>query len=416
MGRWLQDHDRDTGDLCGMLPLALGMRVALTDHLDRSPDKLLLRGRAGYIHSWVWEENDRLPQVVYVKFENSGHWSLSGIDEPGVYPIYPVKRQWHLDAKRKQKLLKVTRTQLPLTPAYAMTAHASQGKTLRAVLLDLNVDKRVDGTFGTVAASRVRHREDVLILRPFPRWLFSRGEAEGPTLLLQTLRGEEVDWKNYRDARFPSAACEKCKQVRCFDAFDHKQWENIRANRAGICMQCIHGDDGPAKRKISGNRAKIFCAECHAHKIEDAFPRALLTLDAGQKRCLSCAQQVRALTCAACSSTKPVEKFQATMVTMPAESIMCQHCQAEARDLPRQSRERWFTCFACNITYAGRPYQDEKAWGKNQRARRCANCVSRSSRQEDEHTCRNAKCKRKWQEHQPKGSKRQRYCPECRRK
>ena len=192
-----------------MLPLAIGMRVALTDHLDRSPDKLLLRGRAGHVHSWVWPENDRLPRVVYVKFQDAAHWSLEGIEEPGVYPIHPVKRQWYLDANREKKVLKVTRTQLPLTPAYAMTAHASQGKTLSAVLLDLNVDKRVDGTFGTVAASRVRHREDVLILRPFPRWLFCRGAADGPTLLLQILRGEQVDWEGYKEARFPSAQCQK---------------------------------------------------------------------------------------------------------------------------------------------------------------------------------------------------------------
>ena len=134
----------------------------------------VLRGRTGRMHSWVWPENDRLPTVVYVKFDNSDHWTLEGVPEAGVHPMYPVKRPWYLGAKRQRKVLKITRTQLPLTPTYAMTAHASQGKTLAAVLLDLNVDKRVDGTFGTVAASRVRHREDVLILRPFPRWLFCR--------------------------------------------------------------------------------------------------------------------------------------------------------------------------------------------------------------------------------------------------
>eukprot|EP00971_Amphidinium_carterae_P236442 4692515-Amphidinium_carterae.4 len=41
--RWLQYHDRFTGDVCGMLPLAIGMPVALTDHTDRS-EKKLLRG------------------------------------------------------------------------------------------------------------------------------------------------------------------------------------------------------------------------------------------------------------------------------------------------------------------------------------------------------------------------------------
>ena len=79
---WLSRHDRECGDLYGMLPLIEGMPVALTDHFDRSPDKQLLRGKIGKIHSWkvsvtetsVWEEDTRIlyeiPEVVYVKFTN----------------------------------------------------------------------------------------------------------------------------------------------------------------------------------------------------------------------------------------------------------------------------------------------------------------------------------------------------------
>jgi len=52
---WLQRHDRESGNLYGALPLVPGMPVALTDHIDRSPEKQLLRGRVGYIHSWVLE-------------------------------------------------------------------------------------------------------------------------------------------------------------------------------------------------------------------------------------------------------------------------------------------------------------------------------------------------------------------------
>ena len=147
-----------------MLPLAVGMRVVLADHLDRAEDKLLLQGSAGRIHSWVWKENDLRPTCVYVKFDGAT-WQLDGAPEPGLYPVYPARKVWKLDAKRKKPVLKIARTQLPLAPAYAITAHGSQGKTLPAALVDFNVDKRTDVTFGTVAASRVRSREDVLILR-----------------------------------------------------------------------------------------------------------------------------------------------------------------------------------------------------------------------------------------------------------
>ena len=46
--KWLTRHDRECGDLYGMLPLVEGMPVMLTDRVDRNPEKKnLLRGRVG---------------------------------------------------------------------------------------------------------------------------------------------------------------------------------------------------------------------------------------------------------------------------------------------------------------------------------------------------------------------------------
>ncbi|CAJ1402349.1 unnamed protein product [Effrenium voratum] len=222
--RWLQYHDRDTENLSGMLPLAVRMRVVLADHLDRSEDKLLLQGSAGRVHSWVWE--------------------LDGAPEPGLYPVYPVRKVWKLDAKRKKPVLKIARTQLPLAPAYATTAHGSQGKTLPAALVDFNVDKRTDVTFGTVAASRVRSREDILISRGFERWLYTRGALEGPALLLKQLRGEEVDWDAFREAKAPFAACEKCKEAKTLDYFSDRQWERVRSNQPLGHLPCLRPRQG----------------------------------------------------------------------------------------------------------------------------------------------------------------------------
>ncbi|CAJ1340380.1 unnamed protein product, partial [Effrenium voratum] len=59
-------------------------------------DKLLLRGSAGRVHSWVWEENDLRPTCVYVKFDGAT-WQLDGAPEPGLYPVYPVRKVWKLD-------------------------------------------------------------------------------------------------------------------------------------------------------------------------------------------------------------------------------------------------------------------------------------------------------------------------------
>eukprot|EP00959_Pyramimonas_sp_CCMP1952_P146307 3062923-Pyramimonas_sp.AAC.1 len=65
------------------------MPVALTDHIDQSEDKYLLRGRIGRVKSWVCDgeaENDRVtrggettlkktPKVIFVLFDENddGH-------------------------------------------------------------------------------------------------------------------------------------------------------------------------------------------------------------------------------------------------------------------------------------------------------------------------------------------------------
>ena len=95
--RWLQYHDRDTENLSGMLPLAVGMRVVLADHLDRAEDKLLLRGSAGRIHSWVWKENDLRPTCVYVKFDGAA-WPRRGA---GARPLPGLPRPQGLEAGRQ---------------------------------------------------------------------------------------------------------------------------------------------------------------------------------------------------------------------------------------------------------------------------------------------------------------------------
>ena len=75
--RWLQYHDRDTGDLCGMLPLALGMHVALTDHIDRS-EKLLLQRKswAKCIHSNG--QRQRRSQKWSLSSSTTRTWRLAG--------------------------------------------------------------------------------------------------------------------------------------------------------------------------------------------------------------------------------------------------------------------------------------------------------------------------------------------------
>ena len=332
----------------------------------------------------------------------------------GLPHCVPKTKSWYLDKGRKVKTLRVSRTQLPLTPAYSMTAHSSQGKTLRAVLLDLHVDKRVNPTIGTVATTRVRSREDVLIMRPFPKFLFQRGMvSEGPDLLLQKLAGQDIDWAAVREAQRPCAACRDCQQIMPMDAYTHEQWELIRANKAGMCRTCKNGAPPRQKRKLDAEGLqKHECMGCNTNKIAEAFPRAQLAQEdaASLRQCLKCIQVRRIeMQCCRCLQPKPLVDFEPEMVTMPLAGVLCKACQGTVRTQEKRHRGGFFTCRTCSKVFPNRVAVDEG------RVQRCLNCASRGNRKVGEHTCRNAVCKRKWKEAMPADGKRQRYCPSCRK-
>ena len=59
----------------------------------------------------------------------------------------------------------IQRTQLPILPAFAMTAHKAQGQTMEKVLVDLESCRGTESPY--VMVSRVTSLEGLLILRPF---------------------------------------------------------------------------------------------------------------------------------------------------------------------------------------------------------------------------------------------------------
>ena len=132
----------------------------------------------------------------------------------------PWKRTWYLDKERKVPMLGVSREQLPLAPAFAITAHASQGQTLPAAIVELQLGRGVNIIASYVALTRVRCRLDVLISRAFDRSLFSKGAALGPELLLRVLRGEAVDWRALEEKYTPRRRCAGCEELRFKDEFN----------------------------------------------------------------------------------------------------------------------------------------------------------------------------------------------------
>ena len=172
------------------------MPVALTDHIDRNPKIQLLRGKIGILHSWAVHEDEesrfengvrvlqKSPVMALVKFPGV-KWVMPGLKEPGLYPIPPKRSAWYLDKGRKHPVLKITRRQLPLAPAFALMAHAAQGQTLAAAVVDLQIGRGTNPIASYVALTRMKTREDLLIYRPFDRALFTQGPQEAPELLLK---------------------------------------------------------------------------------------------------------------------------------------------------------------------------------------------------------------------------------------
>ena len=274
-------------------------------------------------------------------------------------------------------------------------------------MLDFNVDSKTHAAYGTVVASRVRSRKDVLILRPFPLWLFQRGAAEGPELLLRKLKGEIFDWEAMREARWPKARCHKCKEPKSIDLFAWAQWELVRANRDATCLACQKIQNSCLALKCNFNdkeamQKRVQCTGCGVIKIQDAFIRAqLVQKDADSRRqCTACRSNLTELTCTSCGQRKQAAEFSPGMRTMADDAVACLACQEGVRGKAKRLRTGWFLCRGCEQSFPD-------AAG-NESFSRCTNCTSRSTRQVGWQTCANRKCNKRFQANE-KG-----LCPACR--
>jgi len=70
--------------------------------------------------------------------------------------------------KKIPETIRITRTQLPIMPAFAITTYKAQGLTINKIIVDLQVPLgTMQVTSIYVPLSRVKRAEDVAILRPF---------------------------------------------------------------------------------------------------------------------------------------------------------------------------------------------------------------------------------------------------------
>jgi hypothetical protein len=345
--------------------------MALTDHIDRNPEKQLLRGKIGYVHSWVLHGEDKsefsqgvrilekLPKVVFLKFEGAT-WTLPGLTEPGLYPVVPRKGAWFLDKGRKFPKLKISRQQLPLAPAFAITAHAAQGQTLPGAIVDLQIGRGTSSIASYVAITRVENRKQLLIYRPFDRKLFTGGSPEGPELLLKTLRGEAVDWKAIEELHTPHRRCTLCGFSVFKQDFLALQWN--RKDGMHCCKACVE------KKKEAGTPYE--CTNCHLWKAADAFHLQDLGGQRSRRVCKDCDEKRK---CSGpCESAKSKGDFsEAEWRKASFGQGVCLVCMRRNRSTNQ-----------CNRCLLEKPREAFSNWAWKREAERvCSECLQKDTRQ-----------------------------------
>ena len=124
---------------------------------------------------------------------------------------------------------------------------------MSAVIADLERGRGVSWMSSYVAITRVRRRENLLIFRPFDRKPYNEGEMAGTQKLLQVLRGEHVDWEDWKAQLMPRDQCERCRRRLLVEAFT--KYEFQRTDRPAFCKECT------AQMKSVGEK---WCKTCQA--------------------------------------------------------------------------------------------------------------------------------------------------------
>ena len=338
---WLKRHDKECGNLYGILPLCLGLPVAATDHLDRR--RKILRGCRGYVVGWTAEPTlsqghvakdnaiiwNTLPSVVYVSFLTEQTWQIGSLP-PNVLPVAPVRSTWFLDAGRTKPQLAISRRQFPLAPAFASTAHAAQGQTLsQGVIADLQIGANGNPFTSYVAMTRVKDRQHLLVYRPFDAKPFQRGIGVGRELLLRVWRQEDIDWDAIRKAHIEEKPCSECFERKGTKAYTAGQWK--RGDRDRICKECVwrHAQAGCPWQ----------CSVCRKWAPEDAFAGKAQTnpIRSFSRICATCRQRK---TCYRCRKCLPEEAFnKSAWKTRNADRRICKACM----------HKHHLTCESCKI-------------------------------------------------------------------
>ena len=199
----MEYHDRFTGGIPGLLPLALNLPVRFTEHINSAAKEMgIFKHTRGILREWeiTEEETKRIesltdweivlrqrPTKLYIEVP-TGTRLMPTIGGRKIYTLTCQVKPWSLD---KAGAIKLKRFGFPIVPDFGGTAHAYCGSTLDAAIGDcLSWDERPrrEGMLRAyIIKSRVREAENMLIVQAYSPHLFRQGMLPGPQLLLDVL-------------------------------------------------------------------------------------------------------------------------------------------------------------------------------------------------------------------------------------
>ena len=161
-------HSGKTKGRLGRLPLVLGMPVLLAQNFDVEDG--IVNGSRGIVKRIRYKtdsEGKRFLTSVVVEVPGSNEEAMPHL-KPCEVPVLSDSIDVTFQSSRNvHGNVTIKRTQVPVVPAFAMTAHRSQGQTLTKVIVDLQSCRGSESPY--VMLSRVTSLEGLLILRPFSK-------------------------------------------------------------------------------------------------------------------------------------------------------------------------------------------------------------------------------------------------------
>ncbi len=154
-----------TNQRLGRLPLVLGMPVIITQNFDVQGG--IVNGTTGILRKIRYYTDEHgLRHAVSCVVESD---TISASPLPGLSihdaAILEDTTDMHFIHPYSSKKCTIKRTQLPLSPVFAMTTHKAQGQTMKEAIVDIQSCRGTEAP--CVMLSRVKSLTGLLILRPF---------------------------------------------------------------------------------------------------------------------------------------------------------------------------------------------------------------------------------------------------------